>query len=158
MDSLHSTIHASCSRGPSCRKCWHRTLTAYGYDAEAYDREAVRHKTRVSVQKWRQKYPGRRNELPSTTEARAHGKRYRMYGLTKTQYTAMVAQQQGRCWLCQKPETAVSKFGQIKSLHVDHDHATGEVRGLLCQQCNQILGVLEKHGLAWFFRAIAYLS
>ena len=42
-------------------------------------------------------------------------------------------------------------------LDIDHDHATGIVRGLLCRPCNLKLGALEKH-ITWIKRAIAYLS
>lgn len=42
----------------------------------------------------------------------------------------MLAEQDGRCKIC----------GQLKKLNVDHDHATGEVRGLLCHGCNVGIG------------------
>ena len=52
------------------------------------------------------------------------------YGLTERQYRAMVRVQGGVCAICWKPP----KLGT--HLHVDHDHETGRVRGVLCWFCN----------------------
>jgi Recombination endonuclease VII len=46
------------------------------------------------------------------------------------------AQQEGRCKICKTPEAAAPG----KRLHLDHDHATGAIRGLLCGNCNVGLG------------------
>jgi len=61
------------------------------------------------------------------------------YGLNKDQYFALVAKHNGRCAVCmEQPE---SNF----SLHIDHCHDTGSVRGLLCQQCNQGIGLFKEN-------------
>jgi hypothetical protein len=57
------------------------------------------------------------------------------YGLTLDDYKTMLAAQGGVCAICREPST--SAWG---SLHVDHDHDTGRVRGLLCEACNVGLG------------------
>ena len=54
------------------------------------------------------------------------------YGLTEEDYSEILLKQNGLCAICKKkPEY---------NLYVDHDHATGDVRGLLCLQCNTALG------------------
>lgn len=58
----------------------------------------------------------------------------KMYGLTPEQYLDMLEEQQGKCAICN--EVPTTKRG----LAVDHDHATGKVRGLLCTGCNTALG------------------
>jgi Recombination endonuclease VII len=58
------------------------------------------------------------------------------YGMTEQDYYERLEAQGGACSICgRSPEEA----GQVR-LVVDHDHATGRVRGLLCQPCNQGLG------------------
>jgi hypothetical protein len=47
-------------------------------------------------------------------------------------YEAQLARQDGHCAIC--PNTPKSR-----RLHIDHDHATGKVRGLLCFPCNRLL-------------------
>ena len=61
------------------------------------------------------------------------------YGLAPGDYEIMLAAQDGHCALC--PATASDASG--RSLHIDHDHATGRVRGLLCAHCNLALGIVE---------------
>jgi len=57
----------------------------------------------------------------------------RSYGVTLATYTAMLAEQGGVCAICGQPE-------RRRSLCVDHDHETGLVRSLLCDDCNQGVG------------------
>ena len=72
------------------------------------------------------------------------------YNLSITQYEEMAERQAGLCFLCDKP----CATGQ--RLSVDHNHETGEVRGLLCRRCNTKLAALEDE--RWFKRASAYLG
>ncbi len=73
------------------------------------------------------------------------------YGLTLAEFDAMVADQDARCGVCR------SALQPGRATHVDHDHATGAVRGLLCTRCNTGLARLgdDVFGVA---RALAYLQ
>lgn len=65
-------------------------------------------------------------------------KKYRLktqYGITLEQYDQMYENQ---CKSCAGCNTPIEKWG--RSTHVDHDHETGKVRGILCQDCNSVLG------------------
>lgn len=68
------------------------------------------------------------------------------YGITVEDYDLMLAEQGGVCKICKRPETSV-RNGKVRRMPVDHDHDTGEVRGLLCMLCNSRLGYFEHHGL-----------
>jgi hypothetical protein len=70
------------------------------------------------------------------------------YGLTEAQYQKMYVRQRGLCEICAKPLP--------KRPHVDHDHATGRVRGLLCWWCNRLIGNNRNTPLM-FFNASTYL-
>lgn len=64
----------------------------------------------------------------------------RRYGITEQQYEAMKEAQSGACAMC---GTTPTGDGQSGILYVDHNHATGRVRALLCHRCNTRLGVYE---------------
>jgi len=63
----------------------------------------------------------------------------RKYGLSLADYQRLLEKQGGRCAAC----TTLPPVG--RRLHVDQDHHTGEVRGLLCHGCNVALGLMEEH-------------
>jgi hypothetical protein len=72
------------------------------------------------------------------------------YGLTEERYAEMLA---SGCQLCGVRDGLVGKNGR---LHIDHDHNSGNVRGVLCHHCNTGIGKLkEDPALLW--RAIQYL-
>lgn len=66
----------------------------------------------------------------------------RRYGLTLEQYAELLKRQNGVCAICGEPETLVRK-GTLCALTIDHDHETGQVRGLLCNNCNRGIGLLK---------------
>jgi cytochrome c551/c552 len=71
--------------------------------------------------------------------AYARSRNIAQYGLTDAQYAELFEHQHGVCAICHQPETFKVK-GTVRKLVVDHDHATGAVRGLLCNACNRGLG------------------
>jgi len=58
----------------------------------------------------------------------------RRLGVTREDYDRALAEQKGRCAICES---------EPRRLHIDHDHATGKLRGLLCHHCNTALGNLR---------------
>lgn len=66
----------------------------------------------------------------------------RRFGISLYDYGQMLLKQEGTCAIC-KGTYAGHRNGEPKALAVDHDHATGKVRGLLCEACNQGLGKFQ---------------
>lgn len=64
------------------------------------------------------------------------------YGISIDEYERMLKEQRGVCACCGQSETYVHSNGKVYALSVDHDHATGKVRGLLCHACNRAIGLL----------------
>jgi galactose-1-phosphate uridylyltransferase len=67
------------------------------------------------------------------------------YNLSSEQYLDMVVSQENCCAICGKPEHRLLKTGDIKPLSVDHNHVTNEVRELLCNDCNALLGFAKEN-------------
>jgi len=79
-------------------------------------------------------------ELKETSLKRIRNRQLQnTYGISLDDYNELLALQSGKCAICGKHQ---SKFSY--PLHVDHDHKTGKVRGLLCSGCNGGLGHFEK--------------
>lgn len=74
----------------------------------------------------------------------------RTYGLEPGEYDELYAYQGGRCAICQRAT------GKVKRLAVDHDHETGEPRGLCCGPCNLV--ILGRYGPDALQRALDYLD
>ncbi len=76
------------------------------------------------------------------------------YGLTQDDYDALLVAQDGRCAICGRQDSGTVLH---EKLGVDHNHATGIARGLLCQPCNAGLGGF-KDNPAFLAAAISYLA
>lgn len=76
--------------------------------------------------------------------------RRKKYNLSVAEQIERLRIQGGRCILCQAPIT-------LRTMHIDHDHNTGKVRGFLCRTCNHYLHAVEALGKRWVQRALQYL-
>lgn len=90
-----------------------------------------------------------------TTTAQYLAGLQRKYGLSADEYRALYYAQGGKCYVCRKAS------GKARRLGVDHDHVTGEVRGLVCtgsinaMTCNRLIAI---YGREQLLRAAAMLS
>jgi hypothetical protein len=71
----------------------------------------------------------------------------RTYGISPEEFATLIAEQDGKCAICREPPNGKAngraRSGHLPSLHVDHDHDTGKIRGLLCGPCNTGLGLFR---------------
>jgi hypothetical protein len=81
---------------------------------------------------YRARNPKRQGDLRRDSQYRL------LYGITLEDYNALYYNQDGKCKICKKHQVEFKK-----RLAVDHNHKTGEVRGLLCQKCNQAIGLFN---------------
>ncbi len=94
-------------------------------------------------QKWWNEHPEmvaqyrqrRVRRSPQTVQAERERFNLKKYGLTPQAFADILEAQGGRCAICRS-----DKPGGKGRFHVDHDHASGLVRGLLCNGCNVGLG------------------
>ena len=74
------------------------------------------------------------------------------YKITPDHYWKMFEDQGGCCACC-----GISHVNHRRGLHVDHDHTTGQVRGLLCTRCNPGIGYFD-HSIDKLEMAITYIK
>lgn len=109
--------------------------------AKAY-REAHREQTREASRKHYQENKERK---------KIYARNY-SYGLTNEQYEFLLKTQNYMCAICETHQKDLKM-----PLHVDHNHVTGKVRGMLCRDCNLALGLL-KDSLFFCKNAVHYLE
>lgn len=88
------------------------------------------------------------------TDRNAQPNRHLMstYGISPEEWVSILNEQKGKCAIC-----GTSEFkGRGGRPHVDHDHATGKVRALLCHHCNTGLGAFGD-SIELLLEAAAYL-
>lgn len=129
-----------------CKKCGEEKLHhAKGMCKKCCDKEWAivnPEANRRKARRWYNKNKGKPYKKPSPREKQIWGedeiRNYyykQRYGLTLSEYNTLLEAQGDRCAICGKmPEE------NGRRLSVDHNHKTGQIRGLLCQNCNRGLG------------------
>jgi len=90
---------------------------------------------------YRRKYPEKIREYKRKEYIKSARNRHliKTYGICESEYELLLKKQNGKCAIC-------GATSNTKAFHVDHDHKTGLVRGLLCAICNlQVVQVVEKY-------------
>ncbi len=81
--------------------------------------------------------------------------RLRKFGITHKEFITLLDSQDGRCPLCCIPLSY--DLEDQKNTCIDHDHKTGEIRGVLCRLCNTMLGS-AKDNITTLENSIKYLQ
>lgn len=130
--SIHRHLSTECSYG-SVRAY----LKLTGYWKPRVASEGVRHiiceicDEEITIK-------GRRKYCPNCIPDKAAAQRYKLYGLTHTQFLAKLEAQHGLCGMCD-----CDLGDDYSKIHVDHCHDQMTVRDLLCGRCNNALGYIE---------------
>lgn len=87
----------------------------------------------------------RSKRLSDNGFANSHKHNLKKYNLSVEEYNEMIKSQSSLCAICGNEESSINKYGNKRRLAVDHCHATGKIRYLLCGKCNQALGLLNEN-------------
>lgn len=129
---------------PACKRCKQLTRPSRMSKSSPHLCKTCR---TAATQEWAQANP------QDWERARRRSHLKKRYGLTPEEADQLLESQGGKCAICGTPHGDSRGF----RLHIDHDHATGAVRGILCNLCNAGLGNFRDDPVL-MRRAIAYLA
>ena len=116
-----------------CSKCRdEKPLEAFG--KKRYNKDGLNHYCKECERARSKKKYAR----PEIKERKKWYQIKKLYGLTKEEYLAKLETQGGKCMICE------NDLMLDKKTHVDHCHKTGKVRDILCNDCNLLVGIVEK--------------
>lgn len=135
-DEFHRDSGRDDGLSPWCKECANANARRYHSDGPILRTNRARQK--ISKQE-------------AANRNRANAQRYvfaKVYGITVETFAEMIAAQNGRCSICTQ---------LLEQPCVDHDHASGKVRAVLCRKCNSMIG-LAGENVDTILRAAAYLD
>lgn len=134
-EEFHTNNSKKSKKEARCKPCV-SILTRARYAADPGKYKAQRKKYRdADPEKIKAQKKASQIRNPETGRARS---RRHLYGLTSNHFQALLLKQKNSCVIC--GFVFSSDAGRSKAASVDHDHATGRIRGLLCAACNHGLG------------------
>lgn len=141
------------------KRNYSKTPKQIEYRRQYAKREHVKQKARQyrKSQKWKEYY----SSWQKSEHRKEYQKKYKQkngfkyylkgrYNITIEQYTEMFLSQNGKCAICHEPIVT-------RECSVDHNHETGQVRGLLCNNCNFSIGLL-KDNFIFAYNTAKYLA
>jgi transcription elongation factor Elf1 len=140
-----------------CRRCGeHKSIDCFGITrrrtlaAFVPRRQPYCKSCRVRLQTERDRRGG--DAAVKLKQLRRRMKLRRNYGITPEEHAAQLERQQYNCAICSRSLVGLSP----QTIHVDHCHVTGNLRGILCGPCNTGIGNFRESETA-MLAAIAYL-
>jgi hypothetical protein len=114
-----------------CKKCGGTERTSDGH-CRTCERQRMRSTYEANKESWAAQTQAWKEANPDKWDETKERSRLKKYGLTPEQHQALFEAQDGLCHICKDPLT--------RRVHLDHDHVTNKIRGLLCHRCNVGLG------------------
>ena len=133
LDEFHKQKKAKDGRQSECGACANERMKEY----------RARPEVKKRVAEYRAKPENKKRAADRNLQSK--------YGITMDEYNQMYNKQKGSCRMCGVHQSQIKK-----TLCVDHNHETGEVRELLCDKCNKALGLLDE-SIEIFEAGIDYL-
>lgn len=115
-----------------CPKCGVEKPTGE-YWRQANSRDGLQYRCKKCFYEWRREADRRYMESGKHASRQRENHYRRKYGISVGDVDAMAREQKNKCLLC-------GRGPGKRALHLDHDHATGRIRGLLCYSCNRAIG------------------
>ena len=139
-----------------CKDCTNKNNEEYYLkNKERIDNRQKEYRSRPEIKARNAKYKKEYYQRPEVKKKSVKRHRetglLRKYGITFEQKQTMTKSQNGKCAICG------CKLNNDASTHVDHDHETKKIRGILCGQCNRGLGCF-KDNVRFLLSAVAYLE
>jgi hypothetical protein len=145
-----------------CKECWNKRRKERYSHPEAKEQELAQQKehrslseVKVQARVYKKEY-NKRPEVIKKRQTYRKGKASSRNKQIQLTYSQLFEWQGGVCAICRKPEMIKDQSGNIRCLALDHNHETGEIRGLLCFKCNTNLALLENE--SFVNAAQAYLN
>lgn len=137
-NEFHNNKNSNDGKASRCKEC------TKSYWNEYYKDNGQKYRDRTK--KWRL-------DNPAAFLDQSIRQSYKDFSLK--QYNEMFEKQNGVCAICKGKETR-NRDGVVYRLHIDHDHESGTVRGLLCHHCNAGIGHFRDN-VEFMLEAIQYL-
>ncbi len=140
MSEYHASNQAKDGKTPHCRECDSKKRKTEYYNNLEKKREAARLYKRKQWEKDPEAMKAARRKylVENPHKSKEWGRRGHLkhkYGVTPEWYDQRFDIQGGACLVCNRKDI---------ELVIDHNHETNEVRGLLCNPCNMLVGFVEK--------------
>ncbi len=136
-------------KSKKCSKCGKRRLLKF-YNKKSSSKDGLGYTCKDCNKEYQSKYRGlhgaKSREYARLRRIRLPDEYFKysirdLYGMEPEDYQELLSDQKGLCAICGNKESARSRRdGKVKRLAVDHNHKTGNNRGLLCGKCNMALG------------------
>lgn len=140
-----------------CRRC-HEEKPVENFSANRMRRDGLHTWCRACASAYaKERYNDPKTGLAKRQRASARKSRIKtVYGIEYDLVLALYEKQEGACAICGAHGSAPAQGENHSVLVIDHDHVTGEVRGLLCRHCNAALGGF-RDSVETIIRAAHYL-
>lgn len=120
-----------------CRKCYEKQLLLLNPQYKEKQKENSKNWSIENKEKKNEYDRQRRKRVKVDPDKKYYSSIFRKFGITEQEYKNLVQESNNCCNICDRPPY------KGKRLHLDHDHKTGKIRGLLCARCNWYLHTVE---------------